>query len=125
MSEKKGNSLLRFKLNRILKNLESKKGRHTELISLYIPPGKQINDVMNSLRSEYSTASNIKSRTTRRNVLDALEKVMQRLRLFKDAPPKGLIIFCGAIPQNGEGSEEVETYVIECRCMFPYHELEY
>jgi peptide chain release factor subunit 1 len=100
-------------LQRALDLLDSKTGRHTELISLYVPPGKQISDVMNQLRAEYSTASNIKSRTTRRNVLDALEKTMQRLRLFREAPPNGLVIFCGAIPQNGEGSEKMETYVIE------------
>ena len=93
--------------------LDSKAGRHTELISLFVPPGKQLSDVMTSLRQEYGTASNIKSRTTRTNVLDALERVMQRLRLFKEAPPNGLVIFCGAIPQNGEGSEKIETYVIE------------
>lgn len=112
MSEKKS-SLLRFRLKRVLDTLASKKGQHTELISLYIQPGKQISDIMNNLRSEYSTASNIKSRTTRKNVLDAIEKVMQRLRLFKETPPNGLVIFCGAIPQNGAGSEKIETYIIE------------
>jgi peptide chain release factor subunit 1 len=100
-------------LKKTLDYLESKRGRHTELISLYIPPGRQLSDVMNNLRSEYSTASNIKSRTTRKNVLDALERVMQRLRLFRETPPNGLVIFCGAIPQNGEGSEEIELYAIE------------
>jgi len=112
LSEKKS-SLLSFRLKRVLDALASKKGQHTELISLYILPGKQISDVMNQLRSEYSTASNIKSRTTRKNVLDAIEKVMQRLRLFRELPPNGLVIFCGAIPQNGAGSEKIETYVIE------------
>ena len=106
-------SLQRLRLQRSLDLLDSKVGRHTELISLYVPKGKQLSDVTNALREEYSTASNIKSRTTRRNVLDALERVMQRLRLFKELPPNGLVIFCGAIPQNGEGSEEIETYVIE------------
>lgn len=106
-------SLQRLRLQRSLDLLDSKVGRHTELISLYVPKGKQISDVTNGLREEYSTASNIKSRTTRRNVLDALERVMQRLRLFKELPSNGLVIFCGAIPQNGEGSEEIETYVIE------------
>jgi len=106
-------SVSRLRLKRALDLLDSKAGRHTELISLYIPPGKQISDVMNSLRSEYSTASNIKSRTTKKNVLDALERVMQRLRLFKELPPNGLVVFCGAIPQNGEGTEKLETYAIE------------
>jgi len=108
----KRSSLLTFRLKRALETLSSKEGRHTELISLYVPPDRQISDAMNNLRQEYSTASNIKSRTTRKNVLDAIEKVMQRLRLFKTPPETGLVIFSGALPQNGPGSEKIETYVI-------------
>lgn len=93
--------------------MASKEGHHTELISLYIPQGRQISDVLNNLRTEYSTASNIKSRTTRKNVLGAIEKVMQRLRLLKKTPPNGIVLFCGAIPQNGVGSEKIEIYVLE------------
>jgi peptide chain release factor subunit 1 len=40
-------------------------------------------------------------------------KVQQRLKLFKAPPKNGLVIFCGAIPQNGAGSERMEIYVIE------------
>jgi peptide chain release factor subunit 1 len=92
--------------------LASKEGRGTELISLYVPPGKQISEVMNMLRDEYGTASNIKSTTTRKNVQDAIVKTQQRLKLFKETPENGLVIFCGAVPQNGAGSERIETYVI-------------
>lgn len=65
------------------------------------------------LRDENGTASNIKSDTTRKNVQDAITKVQQRLKLFRQAPRNGLVIFSGAIPQNGQGSERMETYVIE------------
>jgi len=64
------------------------------------------------LKQEYGTASNIKSDTTRKNVQDAIVKVTQRLKLFKQVPENGLVIFCGAIPQNGPGSERIETYVM-------------
>ena len=101
-----------FRLRKTLNTLASKEGRGTELVSLYVPPGRQISDVMNMLRQEYGTASNIKSTTTRKNVQDAIVKVQQRLKLFKEVPEKGLVIFCGAIPQNGAGSERIETYVI-------------
>lgn len=96
-----------------MNTLATKEGRGTELVSLYVPPGKQISDAINMLRDEYGTASNIKSTTTRKNVMDAIVKVQQRLKLFKEPPPNGLVIFCGAIPQNGPGSERIETYVIE------------
>lgn len=109
---KKRTSLEIFRLKKILNILANKEGRGTELISLYIPPGKQISEVMNMLREEYGTASNIKSTTTRKNVQDAIVKVQQRLKLFKETPENGLVIFCGAVPQNGAGSEKIETYVI-------------
>jgi peptide chain release factor subunit 1 len=109
----KSSSLLKLRLKKLLTALGSKEGRHTELISLYVPPDRQISDVMNNLRQEQSTATNIKSRTTKKNVLDALEKVMQQLRLFHTPPENGLVIFSGAIPQNGAGSEKIETYVLE------------
>ncbi len=94
--------------------LASKEGSHTELITLYVPPGKQISDALNLLREEYGTASNIKSNVTRKNVLDALVRVQQRLKLFKDPGDKGIVIFAGALPQNGggPGTERMETYVI-------------
>jgi peptide chain release factor subunit 1 len=101
-----------FRLKKTLNTLASKEGRGTELVSLYVSPGKQISEVTNMLRDEYGTASNIKSTTTRKNVQDAIVKVQQRLKLFKEAPENGLVIFCGAIPQNGAGSERIETYVI-------------
>ena len=112
MSVKKKTSLELFRLRKTLNTLASKEGRATELISLYVPPGKQISDALNMLRDEYGTASNIKSNTTRKNVQDAIVKVQQRLKLFKEPPENGLVIFCGAIPQNGAGSERMETYVI-------------
>jgi peptide chain release factor subunit 1 len=112
LSVSKKTSLELFRLKKTLDNLARKEGRGTELVSLYVPPGKQISDVLNTLRDEYGTASNIKSTTTRKNVMDAIVKVQQRLKLFKDPGEVGLVIFCGAIPQNGAGSERIETYVI-------------
>ena len=94
--------------------LARKEGSHTELITIYVPPGKQISDALNLLREEYGTASNIKSNVTRKNVLDALVRVQQRLKLFKDPGEKGIVIFAGALPQEGggPGTERMETYVI-------------
>ena len=104
-------TLYRFK--KLIKELESKVGRGTELISIYIPPGKPISEVISYLRQEYATAANIKSKTTRKNVRNAIKSAIQRLKLFDRAGPTGLIIFSGAIPQNGgPGSEKIEVYHI-------------
>jgi peptide chain release factor subunit 1 len=112
LSAPRKTSLELFRLRKTLNTLATKEGRGTELVSVYVPHGKQISDVLNTLRDEYGTASNIKSTTTRKNVMDAIVKVQQRLKLFKEPPENGLVIFCGAIPQNGPGSERIETYVI-------------
>jgi len=97
----------------MLEALAAKEGRGTELISLYVPPGRKIHEVMANLREEYGTASNIKSRTTRKNVQEAIERVSQRLKLFKEPPKNGLVVFCGAIPYGGPGTEKMEIYVLE------------
>src|SRR6266568_4888685 len=105
-------SVSRFKFKRTLEQLAKKEGRGTELVSLYVPPDRRIHEALGQLREELGTASNIKSRTTRQNVQDAIERVSQRLRLFKEPPPTGLVIFAGAIPQNGAGSERMEIYTL-------------
>jgi peptide chain release factor subunit 1 len=46
-------------------------------------------------------------------VQEAIEKVQQRLKLFKTPPPKGLVIFCGAIPYGAPGNEKMEIYTLE------------
>ncbi|MCS7146274.1 MAG: peptide chain release factor aRF-1 [Nitrososphaerota archaeon] len=100
----------RYKFRRFIEFLESREGRGTELVTLYIPPGKRIDEVIGYLRQELSTASNIKSKGTRKAVMDAIESAIQRLKLFKDSGPNGLVVFSGAIPQNGEGTEKIEVY---------------
>jgi peptide chain release factor subunit 1 len=105
-------SVSRFKFKRTLEQLAKKEGRGTELVTVYVPPDRKIHEVLGQLREELGTASNIKSRTTRQHVEEAIEKTSQRLRLFKEPPPTGLVIFCGAIPQNGAGSEKMELYTL-------------
>jgi peptide chain release factor subunit 1 len=96
----------------MLKRLESLEGRGTELVTVYIPPNKRIHDVMTDLRNEWGTAVNIKSKPTRKNVQDALTKVMERLKLFKEIPENGLAIFSGTIAGNQQGVGDMETYVL-------------
>src|SRR5947199_10716650 len=105
-------SVAQFKFKRTLEQLAKKDGRGTERLRLYVPHDRKIHEVLGQLREELGTAVNIKSRTTRNNVQDGIERTMQRLKLFKEPPPTGLVIFAGAIPQNGAGSEKMETYTL-------------
>ena len=108
-----GNAPLdRLRAQRMLEQLENLQGRGTELVSVYVPPGKQVSEVMNDLRNEWGTAVNIKSKTTRKNVQDALTKVMERLKLFKTIPPTGVAIFAGNIASNQLGVGDMQTFVI-------------
>ncbi len=104
----------RYEFRKLIKELKDKRGRGTELISLYIPPGRNVYDVIKYLRDEYDQASNIKDKLTRKNVQSAIESIIQRLKLYRRVPEHGLVIFCGAIPQGKDrGTEKIEIYVIE------------
>ncbi len=107
------NSVVIYKIRKLLSQLSEKKGRGTELVTLYVPKNKALHEVINGLREEYGTASNIKSDTTKNHVQDALTKTMQRLKLYKKTPENGIVIFAGAIPGDGPpGSELVELFEI-------------
>ena len=102
-----------YEVKKTLKELEDKKGRGTELVSVYIPPEKQISDVAKQMRDELGQSANIKSKQTRKNVQSAIEVIIQRLKLFPKPPEKGLVMFVGMIPKGGPGTEKMETYVFQ------------
>lgn len=101
-----------YDFKRALEELSKYEGKGTELISLYVPPRRPISDVIAYLRDEYSTSSNIKSKTTRKNVMSAIESMMSRLRLYKMPPENGIALFIGHVPTRGDQTEMV-TYIIE------------
>jgi len=102
----------KYDLKRQLEELKCAKGRHTELISLYVPPTKQIFDVNSYLKNEFSQSQNIKSKTTMKNVLSAIESIMSRLKQFKQAPPNGIVFFVGH-KSVGADKTEMIAYVFE------------
>ncbi len=102
----------KYRLKKFVKELSSYKARHTELITVYIPVGYDMNKVINHLLQEKGTASNIKSTSTRKNVTDALEKMIQHLRLFKQTPPNGLAVFSGNVAEK-EGQSDLQVWSIE------------
>jgi peptide chain release factor subunit 1 len=112
--KKKPNDLKIYKTKQLLNNLRSKKGFHTELISVYIPHDRKISDVTNHLKNEISESQNIKSKLTRKNVLDSISSLLGQLRNIKEVPENGLVMFSGAIPQsNSPGTEKNELYIVD------------
>src|SRR3989338_10555748 len=102
----------RHNLKKFVKDLEGYRGRHTELVTVYIPAGYDINKVNTQLAQEQGTATNIKSTSTRKNVTDALEKMVQHLKIFKQTPPHGLAAFSGNVAER-EGQSDVRVWSIE------------
>src|SRR3989344_1844393 len=99
-------------LEDFIENLKSFRGRATELISVYIPAGYDVNTVQKQLEAERSTAKNIKSTSTRKNVLDSLDKIIRRLKEFRKTPPNGLAIFAGDVSPV-EGQQDVQLWEVE------------
>ena len=104
--------LTKSELIEIIEELEQYKGRHTELITVYIPAGYDVNSVQRQLEAEKSTAKNIKSTGTRKNVIEALEKIIRELKTFKKTPENGLVLFAGNISKI-EGSQDLRLWAIE------------
>ncbi|MGP8321609.1 MAG: peptide chain release factor aRF-1 [Methanosarcinaceae archaeon] len=102
----------KYEFKRKLEALRNKKGRGTELVSLYIPYDKQISDVTSQLRDEHGQAANIKSKLTKTNVQGALESLLSRLRYIKKAPENGIVFFTGAV-DVGANKTSMETTMVE------------
>ncbi|HSF50989.1 MAG TPA: peptide chain release factor aRF-1, partial [Nitrososphaeraceae archaeon] len=111
--QSKWDSVRRYKLNKMINKLGNISGHGTELVTVYIPPRRPIYDIVSQLRNEAGTASNIKSDLTRNHVQDALSRTIEYLKLYKEPPDNGLVIFCGAIPTGkGIGTEKIEIYSV-------------
>jgi peptide chain release factor subunit 1 len=102
----------KYHMKKFVKELESHSARHTEFVTVYVPTGYDLNKVMTQLSQEQGTATNIKSAQTRGNVIDALEKMIQHLKLFKRTPPNGLAVFSGNVASK-EGKSDVKVWSIE------------
>ncbi len=95
-----------------VKRLKSVRGYGTQLITIYVPAGYQLNEEISKLKQEHSESGNIKSKSVRTNVQDAIDKIIQYLRLFREVPKNGLAVFCGNISTNA-GKVDIELFSIE------------
>jgi len=102
----------KFHLKKFVKDLESHKAAHTEFVTVYVPTGYDLIKIMQHLAQEQGTATNIKSASTRNNVIDALERMIQHLRIVGKTPKNGLAVFSGNILAR-EGKSDVRVWSIE------------
>ena len=99
-------------LKALIEELGKIRGRHTELVTVYVPVGFNLNKVVEQIRSEQGTAQNIKSKQVRKNVVGALEKILQHLKLYKQTPENGVAIFSGNVSDK-EGVTDLELWAVE------------
>ena len=106
------NEKAKYELRKFIDELSKYRGRHTELVSVYVPAGYDLNKIISHLQQEQSTAMNIKSATTRKNVIAALERMIQHLKVIGRTPPNGLAVFSGNIAEK-EGEQNIKVWSIE------------
>jgi peptide chain release factor subunit 1 len=104
-------AMARYELKRHLEELGKYSGHATELISLYVPHNRQISFVSNYLKNEFSQSSNIKSKSTRKNVTSAIESILSRLKSYKTPPENGIIFFVGHVATSANQTQMVQHLV--------------
>jgi len=101
-----------YELKKMVRKLKAFSGSGTQLISVYIPSGYPIHETGGKLREELSQASNIKSKQTRTNVTDALEKIISYMKMFRQTPGNGIAIFAGNVSEN-PAKTDIQLFSLE------------
>ncbi|PSP79110.1 peptide chain release factor 1 [Halobacteriales archaeon QS_1_68_20] len=102
----------KYEFRKVIEELQEYEGSGTQLVTIYVPPDREISDVAAHVTQEHSEASNIKSKQTRTNVQDALTSIKDRLKYYKEPPENGMVLFSGAVDTGG-GRTDMITEVLE------------
>ena len=102
----------RLRTKKALEELQGMRGMGTELVTVIIPPDRLISDVRGQLGQEAAQAANIKSKSTRKHVGDAVESAIAVLNRYKNAGENGLAIFVGHVIV-GNNKTRLVTVVID------------
>ena len=101
----------RLRLKMALEDLQEMKGFGTELVTVIIPPDRQVHDARSLLQNEHGQAANIKSKSTRKNVQGAIESAISSLGRFRDAGERGIALFVGAVIVGNNKTRMVNVVV--------------
>jgi peptide chain release factor subunit 1 len=102
----------KLKLRKLIKQLKQYRGRHTELVTVYVPKDYDLTKIIQSLEQEQGTATNIKDKNTSKAVITALERMIRTLRVIDKTPENGLAIFSGNISDK-ENVDNCQVFWIE------------
>jgi peptide chain release factor subunit 1 len=101
------NSVKLHKLRKQIAYLSNQKGRGMEFLSLYIPKGKSIDEIVANLKDK-SDSDAIKydnSKDVRNRRKEIFKNVIQRLKLHNQIPENGVAVFAGVFSANDSESE--------------------
>ena len=101
----------RLRLKKSLKELSEMKGMGTELVTVVIPPEKMISDVRHQLGNEMGQAANIKSKSTKKHVTDALESAISSINRYKTPGEGGIAIFVGHVIVGNNKTKLTSTVI--------------
>ena len=100
------------RLEEFIGEFKEYRARHTELITVLVPKGFDINLITKQLESEKSTATNIKSTATRKNVQEALESLIRITKGMKQTPKNGVVLLAGNVSKV-QGQDNFVTEAFE------------
>ena len=112
MSDDPEQATRRLKLKLALEDLREMKGFGTELVTVIIPPDRQVSDARQMLQNEHGQAANIKSKSTKKNVQGAIESAISSLSKYRDAGDRGIALFTGSIIVGNNKTRHI-TVVID------------
>tara|TARA_B100001996_G_scaffold303296_1_gene244073 strand:- start:598 stop:1860 length:1263 start_codon:yes stop_codon:yes gene_type:complete len=111
LSEEAELATRRLKLKLALEDLREMKGYGTELVTVIIPPDRQVSDARQMLQNEHGQAANIKSKSTKKNVQGAIESAISALSKCRDAGENGIALFTGSIIVGNNKTRHITVIV--------------
>lgn len=109
----------RLKFRRLVDALRGVSAGASQAVTLYVPPGRRLQDAINRVADEVVQCQNIKDRSTRKGVEEALTTLLTRLRTLSVLPLNGLACFVGGgVDVLVEPPEAVQSYLYRCDSEF-------
>ncbi|KAH0576224.1 Eukaryotic peptide chain release factor subunit 1 [Spironucleus salmonicida] len=102
MDEAKLLQLEMWRLRKQLQKLDNTNTNSTSVVSLVMPPGEDINKMVQMLNQEATQADCIKSRQNRQAVQTAIILAANRCKLYPKMPKNGLAVFAGEVYVDGK-----------------------
>ena len=119
MSEDLAQQQRRLRLKQALEELSSMRGMGTELVTVIVPPDRMIDDIRQHLSQEAGQAANIKSKSTRKHVGDAIESALASLNRYKTPGERGIAVFVGHVIVGNNKTRLITTVIDDPPEAFP------